>query len=199
MTDARPELAWFAKAGADLEMARRALGPDQPLPDMACFHAQQCAEKVPQGIPGRARRTVPICPRPRIPHSVMHGPEPDLCRPHPGRRLPECIHRDITLSIRTRRRARPRSGARGYSTSPTDRPTRPPNLALLPAPVPGEPRRTTRGERQPFVRSRLGVLRRACPEPAEREPCRTTTPGAQRSLHTPRSAPNQRRLRALVL
>ena len=45
MTDAPPEHAWFAKADEDLEMARRALGPDRPLPTMACFHAQQCAEK----------------------------------------------------------------------------------------------------------------------------------------------------------
>ena len=49
MTDAPPEHAWFAKAGADLEMARRALGPDRPFPDMACFHAQQCAEKYLKG------------------------------------------------------------------------------------------------------------------------------------------------------
>ena len=49
MTDARPELAWFAKASADLEMARRALAPDLPFPDMACFHAQQCAEKYLKG------------------------------------------------------------------------------------------------------------------------------------------------------
>ncbi len=49
MTDARPELAWFAKADADLEMARRALEPDRPFPDMACFHAQQCAEKYLKG------------------------------------------------------------------------------------------------------------------------------------------------------
>ena len=45
MTDAPPEQAWFAKADEDLEIARRALGPDQPLPAMACYHAQQCAEK----------------------------------------------------------------------------------------------------------------------------------------------------------
>ncbi len=49
MTDEQPELAWFAKAGADLEMAQRALGPDRPFPDMACFHAQQCAEKYLKG------------------------------------------------------------------------------------------------------------------------------------------------------
>ena len=59
MTGARPELAWFAKADADLEVARRALGPGRPLPDMACFHAQQCAEKylkgylVARGVPFR--------------------------------------------------------------------------------------------------------------------------------------------------
>ena len=49
MTDARPELAWFAKADEDLEIARRALGPDRPLPAIACFHAQQCAEKYLKG------------------------------------------------------------------------------------------------------------------------------------------------------
>ena len=49
MTDAPPEQAWFAKASADLEMAQRALGPDRPFPDMACFHAQQCAEKYLKG------------------------------------------------------------------------------------------------------------------------------------------------------
>ena len=50
MTDAPPELAWFAKAEEDLEMARRALGPERPLPAMACFHAQQCAEKYLKGF-----------------------------------------------------------------------------------------------------------------------------------------------------
>ena len=45
MTDAPPKQAWFAKADEDLEIARRALGPDRPLPAMACYHAQQCAEK----------------------------------------------------------------------------------------------------------------------------------------------------------
>ena len=49
MTDSRPERAWFAKADDDLEIARRALGPDRPLPAMACFHAQQCAEKYLKG------------------------------------------------------------------------------------------------------------------------------------------------------
>ena len=33
MTDARPERAWFEKAGQDLEMTRRVLGPEKPLPD----------------------------------------------------------------------------------------------------------------------------------------------------------------------
>ena len=49
MTDERPELAWFAKADGDLEVARRALGPDRPFPDIACFHAQQGAEKYLKG------------------------------------------------------------------------------------------------------------------------------------------------------
>ena len=45
MSGRRPEQGWFEKAEADLEMARRALGPGNPLPAMACYHAQQCAEK----------------------------------------------------------------------------------------------------------------------------------------------------------
>ena len=49
MTDAPPEQAWFAKADEDLEIARRALGPDRPLPAMACYHAQQCAERYLKG------------------------------------------------------------------------------------------------------------------------------------------------------
>ena len=59
MTDRRPEHAWFAKADDDLELARRALGPDRALPTLACFHAQQCAEKylkgylVAHGVPFR--------------------------------------------------------------------------------------------------------------------------------------------------
>ena len=59
MTDSRPERAWFAKADDDLELARRALGPDRPLPALAGFHAQQCAEKylkgylVAHGVPFR--------------------------------------------------------------------------------------------------------------------------------------------------
>lgn len=49
MTATPPEQAWFAKADDDLEIARRALAPDRPLPSAACFHAQQCAEKYLKG------------------------------------------------------------------------------------------------------------------------------------------------------
>ena len=49
MTDPRPEHAWFAKADDDLETARRVLGPERPLPAIACFHAQQCVEKYLKG------------------------------------------------------------------------------------------------------------------------------------------------------
>ena len=49
MIAARPEHAWFAKADDDLETARRVLGPERPLPAIACFHAQQCAEKYVKG------------------------------------------------------------------------------------------------------------------------------------------------------
>lgn len=44
----KPE-PWFDKALDDLEMARRALLPDRPLPDMACYHAHQCVEKYLKG------------------------------------------------------------------------------------------------------------------------------------------------------
>lgn len=49
MNDEAPERDWFEKADQDLEMARRALEPGQPLPEMACYHAQQCAEKYLKG------------------------------------------------------------------------------------------------------------------------------------------------------
>lgn len=46
MSDAAPESGdWFAKAAEDLVMARRAMDPSAPLPSMACYYAQQCAEK----------------------------------------------------------------------------------------------------------------------------------------------------------
>ncbi len=49
MNGESPERDWFEKADQDLEMARRALDPKQPLPEMACYHAQQCAEKYLKG------------------------------------------------------------------------------------------------------------------------------------------------------
>ncbi len=49
MSDRPPERDWFDKADEDLEIARRALGPPKPLPWVACFHAQQCAEKYLKG------------------------------------------------------------------------------------------------------------------------------------------------------
>ena len=44
-----PEQDWFDKADDDLEAARRLLGPPKPLPWVACYHAQQCAEKYLKG------------------------------------------------------------------------------------------------------------------------------------------------------
>ena len=49
MNDESSERDWFEKANQDLEMARRALGPGQPMPEMACYHAHQCAEKYLKG------------------------------------------------------------------------------------------------------------------------------------------------------
>ncbi len=45
MSGRPPEQEWFEKAEQDLEMARRAMLPGAPIPEMACYHAQQCAEK----------------------------------------------------------------------------------------------------------------------------------------------------------
>ena len=44
-----PPDEWFEKAEQDLEMARRALECGKPLPAMACYHCQQCAEKYLKG------------------------------------------------------------------------------------------------------------------------------------------------------
>lgn len=38
-------VAWVNKAESDWEMAKRALRGQHRLPDAACYHAQQCAEK----------------------------------------------------------------------------------------------------------------------------------------------------------
>ena len=44
-----PPEDWFEKAEQDLEMAHRALDGGTPLPAMACYHCQQCAEKYLKG------------------------------------------------------------------------------------------------------------------------------------------------------
>lgn len=49
MSEMQPEYGWFHRAAQDLEMARRALEAGNPLPAMACYHAQQCAEKYLKG------------------------------------------------------------------------------------------------------------------------------------------------------
>ncbi len=49
MSAQHPERDWFEKAEQDLEMARRAMDPQGPIPEMACYHCQQCAEKYLKG------------------------------------------------------------------------------------------------------------------------------------------------------
>lgn len=67
MTDAAPEpRRWFEKAEEDLVMARRAMDPTNPLPAMACYHAQQCAEKHLKGF--LAFRNVPF----RFVHDLVY-------------------------------------------------------------------------------------------------------------------------------
>ena len=83
MTGKPPDQAWFAKAADDLELARRALGPDRPVPDLACYHAQQCAEKylkgylVAHGVPFRFVHS------PVIPASSAGIQRPDRSRRNP--------------------------------------------------------------------------------------------------------------------
>ena len=45
MSGRPPEQDWFKKAEQDLEMARRAMLPGNPIPEMACYYARQCAER----------------------------------------------------------------------------------------------------------------------------------------------------------
>lgn len=40
---------WFRKADADLRIAELALNDEAPLAEIACYHAQQCAEKYLKG------------------------------------------------------------------------------------------------------------------------------------------------------
>ena len=44
----RPD-AWFTKAEADLQAAELLLNAANPLLDIVCYHAQQCAEKYLKG------------------------------------------------------------------------------------------------------------------------------------------------------
>ena len=50
MSARSPDQAWFEKAEQHLEMARRAMDSRNALPDMACYHCQQCAEKYLNGF-----------------------------------------------------------------------------------------------------------------------------------------------------
>lgn len=46
--------AWLRRARSDLELARIALQARSVLPEDACFHAQQCAEKALKALPLQA-------------------------------------------------------------------------------------------------------------------------------------------------
>ena len=50
MSARSPDQAWFEKAEQHLEMARRAMDSRNALPEMACYHCQQCAEKYLNGF-----------------------------------------------------------------------------------------------------------------------------------------------------
>ncbi len=49
MSAASPEGLWFSKADRGLRAADLALATTPPMPDIACYHAQQCAEKYLKG------------------------------------------------------------------------------------------------------------------------------------------------------
>ncbi|HEX3043498.1 MAG TPA: HEPN domain-containing protein [Bacillota bacterium] len=42
--------AWLTKAKNDLKTAERVIDSEDPLPDIACYHAQQCVEKCLKGF-----------------------------------------------------------------------------------------------------------------------------------------------------
>ena len=50
MSGPRPEQDWFEKAEQNLEMAQPAMLPGDPISEMACYHAQQWAEKYLKGF-----------------------------------------------------------------------------------------------------------------------------------------------------
>ncbi len=49
---------WFEKADRDLRTARMTLEADDPMPDVACYHTQQCAEKYLKGFLTARRQEV---------------------------------------------------------------------------------------------------------------------------------------------
>ena len=106
MSDRRPERNWFEKADQDLELARRALGPGKPLPAMACFHAQQCAEKYLKGyliahsVPFRFVHDLVLS------YAALHGTRTGLCETDVGCRSIRRIWDDSALSDGRLRRAR---------------------------------------------------------------------------------------------
>jgi HEPN domain-containing protein len=62
-----PEVAaWLEKAGRDLRMAQLAIEAESPMPDQACFHSQQCAEKVLKALLVAADLPVPRT------HNLLH-------------------------------------------------------------------------------------------------------------------------------
>jgi len=62
-----PEVAaWLEKARRDLRMAELAIATEDPMPDQACFHSQQCAEKALKALLVAASLPVPRT------HNLLH-------------------------------------------------------------------------------------------------------------------------------
>ena len=61
----------FKKADQDLKMAYRAMDPEDPIPAMACYHAQQCAEKYLKGYLVARQHPFSACPRSCVPYAGL--------------------------------------------------------------------------------------------------------------------------------
>ncbi len=87
--DQRPDvLAWLHKAESDLQMADFAMTAD--LPDQACFHAQQAAEKALKSLLVADGRFVPRTHNLPLLLDTLHGTEWDT---------PEFVHRAAEVTL----------------------------------------------------------------------------------------------------
>lgn len=73
MNNVLPERAWFEKADQDLEMARRALGPQNtPAGNGLLSHPAMCRE-VSKRLSNCSINILLLRARSRLPHTAMHS------------------------------------------------------------------------------------------------------------------------------